>query len=122
MAKLPFDIDEMLRDRAGDIVVFTGRNRGKIDRMLPTIAAGNLMTGKAKDKVAAAWMKKTLRQDLQHADMADPQTLNAIIWFACRGDGSRVPPSAGLPAYEAIRLGVLHAGEVVDHKDNDDDR
>src|SRR5205807_1907395 len=37
---------------------------------LPTIAADNLMTGKAKDKVTAAWMKKTLRQDLEHADMA----------------------------------------------------
>jgi len=32
--------DELLRDRAGDIVVFTGRNRGKIDRMLPALAAG----------------------------------------------------------------------------------
>ncbi len=31
---------EMLHDRAGDIVVFTGRNRGKIDRMLPVISAG----------------------------------------------------------------------------------
>jgi predicted dehydrogenase len=33
-------LDELLRDRAGDIVVFTGRNRGKIDRMLPVISAG----------------------------------------------------------------------------------
>jgi len=89
---------------------------------LPTIAADNLMTGKAKDKVTAAWMKKTLQQDLEHADMADPQALNAVIWFACRGDGSREPPSAVLPAYEAIRLGILDTEEVpVDHKDKDDD-
>ncbi|MBA0085632.1 MAG: hypothetical protein HRJ53_11605 [Acidobacteria bacterium Pan2503] len=87
---------------------------------LPTIAADNLMTGKAKDKVTAAWMKKTLQQDLDHADMADPQALNAVIWFACRGDGSREPPSAVLPAYEAIRLGILE-GVPVDHKDKDDD-
>jgi predicted dehydrogenase len=33
-------LDELLRDRAGDIVVFTGRNRGKIDRMLQTLSAG----------------------------------------------------------------------------------
>jgi predicted dehydrogenase len=33
-------LDEMLRDHPGDIVVFTGRNRGKIDRMLPAISAG----------------------------------------------------------------------------------
>ena len=89
---------------------------------LPTIAADNLMTGKAKDKVTAAWMKKTLRQDLEHADMADPQALNAIIWFACRGDGSHLPPSAVLPAYEAMRLGVLDTEEVpVDHKNKDND-
>ncbi len=33
-------LDELLRDRAGDVVVFTGRNRGKIDRMLSTLHAG----------------------------------------------------------------------------------
>jgi predicted dehydrogenase len=31
---------EMLRDRAADIVVFTGRNRGKIDKILAALAAG----------------------------------------------------------------------------------
>lgn len=31
---------EMLRDRPGDIVVFTGRNRGKIDRILAALRAG----------------------------------------------------------------------------------
>ncbi len=33
-------LDELLQDRAGDVVVFTGRNRGKIDRMISTISAG----------------------------------------------------------------------------------
>jgi predicted dehydrogenase len=31
---------EMIRDRAGDIVVFTGRNRGKIDKILAALRAG----------------------------------------------------------------------------------
>ena len=31
---------EMLRDRAGDIVVFTGRNRGKIDKILAALRGG----------------------------------------------------------------------------------
>jgi len=31
---------EMVRDRAGDIVVFTGRNRGKIDKILAALRAG----------------------------------------------------------------------------------
>jgi predicted dehydrogenase len=33
-------LDEMLDERPGDIVVFTGRNRGRIDRMLPVLSAG----------------------------------------------------------------------------------
>jgi hypothetical protein len=89
--------------------------------VLPTIAADNLMTGKPKDKATAEWMKKTLQQDLEHADMADPQALNAIIWFACRGDGSRVPPAAVLPAYKAMRLGVVDTEDPVNHKRKDDD-
>ncbi len=31
---------EMLRARAGNIVVFTGRNRGKIDRIIAALKAG----------------------------------------------------------------------------------
>src|SRR5260370_3001960 len=31
---------EMLRDRPGNIVVFAGRNRGKIDRILASLEAG----------------------------------------------------------------------------------
>ncbi len=90
--------------------------------VLPTIAADNLLSGKPKDKATAEWMKKTMQQDLEHADMADPQTLNAIIWFACRGNGSNMPPSVALPAYEAMRLGILDIEEVpAGHKKKDDD-
>jgi YVTN family beta-propeller protein len=80
--------------------------------VLPTIAADNLMTVKPKDKTTAEWMKKSSRQDFAHADMADPQTLNAIIWFACTGNGSNMPPSAALPAYQAMRLGISETEEA----------
>jgi hypothetical protein len=90
--------------------------------VLPTIAADNLMTGKPKDGATAEWMKKTMQQDFAHADMADPQTLNAIIWFACRGNGSSVPQSAALPAYQAMRLGISDVEEVpTGRKKKDDD-
>jgi predicted dehydrogenase len=36
----PDPMSEMLRDRPGNIVVFTGRNRGKIDRILQSLEAG----------------------------------------------------------------------------------
>jgi YVTN family beta-propeller protein len=90
--------------------------------VLPTIAADNLMTEKAKDKATAGWMKKSAEQNFAHADLADPQTLNAIIWFACRGNASTMPPSAALPAYEALRLGISENEEViVSRKKVDDD-
>jgi len=90
--------------------------------VLPTIAADNLLTPKAKDKDTAEWMKKTMQQDFAHADMADPQTLNSIIWFACTGNGSSIPRSVALPAYEAMPLGISKA-EVAfaGRKKKDDD-
>ena len=74
--------------------------------VLPTITSDNLLGEKPKDKATAEWMKKSLQLDFAHADMADPATLNAIIWFACKGNGSNAPPSAALPAYQAMRLGI----------------
>jgi YVTN family beta-propeller protein len=91
--------------------------------VLPTIAAGNLLTQKAKDKAAAEWMKKSERQDFAHADMADPKVLNAVIWFACKGNGSAVPAAAQLPAYQAMQLGIakLDDAEGASKKIDDDD-
>jgi YVTN family beta-propeller protein len=90
--------------------------------MLPTIAADNLMGHKPKDKATAEWMKKSNRQNFAHADMADPKVLNAVIWFACKGNGSSVPQTAQLPAYQAMRLGIakLDDGESASKKDDDD--
>jgi YVTN family beta-propeller protein len=90
--------------------------------VLPAIAGDNLMTHKPKDKAAAQWMKKSNRQNFAHADMADPKVLNAVIWFACTGDGSSLPQPAQLPAYQAMRLGIanLDEEESVSKKDDDD--
>jgi YVTN family beta-propeller protein len=91
--------------------------------MLPTIAAENLITKKPKDKATAEWMKKTDRQDFAHADMADPKVLNAVIWFACKGNGSAIPAAAQLPAYQAMRLGIskLDDAESGSKRIDDDD-
>src|SRR6267154_1451550 len=91
--------------------------------VLPTIAADNLMTHKPKDKATAEWMKKSDRQNFAHADMADPEVLNAVIWFACTGSGSNLPQTAQLPAYQAMTLGIVKAedGEAGASKKDDDD-
>ena len=75
--------------------------------LLPTVAADNFLTTETKDKASAEWIKKTLRQNLSHADLADPAILNAAIWFACKGSASTVPQSVQLPVFEALRLGML---------------
>src|SRR5260370_20020150 len=74
--------------------------------VLPTIAADNLMTHKPKTKTAAEWMKKSMRQNFAHADMADPKVLNAVIWFACTGNGSNIPQTVQLPAVQARQLWI----------------
>ena len=90
--------------------------------VLPTIAADNLITHKPKDKATAEWMKKSDRQSFAHADMADPKVLNAVIWFACTGNGSNLPQTTQLPAYQAMRLGIanLEDAEGLAKKDDDD--
>jgi len=89
--------------------------------VLPVIAADNLMTHKPKDKATAEWMKKSDRQNFAHADMADPKVLNAVIWFACTGSGSGLPPTAQLPAYQAMRLGIANLDEDERRPKKDDD-
>ena len=90
--------------------------------ILPTIAADNLITAEAKDKASAYWIKKTLRQDFSHADLADPAVLNAAIWFACKG-GNAVPASGQLPAFAAMRFGLsdLEKQKIASSKKDDDD-
>jgi hypothetical protein len=91
--------------------------------VLPTIAADNLITVKPKDKISAEWMKKSMQQNFAHADMADPKVLNAVIWFACKGNGSAAPQTAQLPAYQAMRLGIakMEANENGQPEKDDDD-
>ena len=72
---------------------------------LPDIALDNLLTPPARDGATAYWMKQTAEEDLSHPDMADPLTLNQIIWFSVRGE-SPMPSIARLPAFDALRLGL----------------
>jgi len=90
--------------------------------VLPTIALDNLLTQKSKSKGAAEWMKKSNLQNFAHADLADPKVLNAVIWFACTGSSSNIPPAAQLPAYQAMRLGIakLDNDDASAKRDDDD--
>ncbi len=89
---------------------------------LPNVALDNLLTPPARDAATAFWMRRTEEQDISHADMADPQTLNQIIWFSVQGK-TPMPTSARLPIFDAMRLGLMQEREelVRNEKNQDPD-
>jgi len=80
--------------------------------LFPNVALDNLVTPPARDAATAYWMRRSEEQDLEHADMADPEILNRIIWFSVRGD-SAMPSIARLPAFDAMRLGLQEEREEI---------
>ncbi len=88
---------------------------------LPNVALDNLINPPARDALTTYWMKRTAEQNLSHPDMADPQTLNQIIWFSVRGKGS-MPASARLPLFDAMRLGLSEEREELARDLNEEEK
>jgi hypothetical protein len=80
--------------------------------LLPNVALDNLTTPPARDAATAYWMQRTEEQDLAHADMADPEVLNRIIWFSVKGN-TPIPKINSLPAFDAMRLGLQEEREEI---------
>jgi len=83
--------------------------------VLPTVALDNLVTPPPRDAATAYWMRRTEEQDMAHADMADPEILNRIIWFSVRGN-IPMPEISRLPAFDAMRLGLQEEREEIAEK------
>jgi len=82
--------------------------------LVPHVALDNLVTP-PRDAATAYWMCLTEEQDLERADMADPEILNRIIWFSVRGNVP-MPSIARLPAFDAMRLGLQEEREEIAEK------
>jgi YVTN family beta-propeller protein len=80
--------------------------------LLPKVALDNLLTPPARDAATAYWMQRTGEQDLAHADMADPEVLNRIIWFSVKGNAP-MPEIKRLPVFDAMRLGLQEEREEI---------
>ena len=80
--------------------------------LLPDVALDNLVQPPARDAATAYWMRRTEEQDMAHADMADPEILNRIIWFSVKGSVP-MPPVARLPIFDAMRLGLQEEREEI---------
>jgi hypothetical protein len=80
--------------------------------LLPNVALDNLLTPPARDGSTAYWMRRTAEQDMAHADMADPEVLNRIIWFSVKGN-TPMPAIARLPVFDAMRIGLQEEREEI---------
>ena len=90
--------------------------------LLPDVALDNLLTPPARDAAEAYWMRRSGEQNLAHADMADPEILNRIIWFSIKGS-TPMPAVARLPVFDAMRIGLQDEREEIAEgrpKDPDD--
>ncbi len=85
--------------------------------VLPMVALDNLLNPPARDAATAYWMKRTEEQDLAHADMADPEVLNEIIWFSVRGNAP-MPAISRLPAFDALRFGLKEEREELAERED----
>ena len=83
---------------------------------LPLVAMDNLLNPPGRDAATAYWIKRTEEQDLAHADMADPEVLNQIIWFSARRN-TPMPAISRLPAFDALRFGLKEEREEMAEKE-----
>ncbi|MEP6849035.1 MAG: bifunctional YncE family protein/alkaline phosphatase family protein [Acidobacteriota bacterium] len=109
-----------LDSNATPIAIFTDKpDLRPYNAALPNIALNNLYPPDKPTGKMAYYMQLTDKQDLTHADMADPQALNEIIWYSVRGD-TPMPGIARLPAFDLLTTG-LKTDEKEDKKADDDD-
>ena len=80
--------------------------------LLPNVALDNLVTPPPRDAATAYWMRRSEEQDLEHADMADPEVLNRAIWFSVKGNVP-MPPINRLPLFDALRIGLRDEREEI---------
>jgi YVTN family beta-propeller protein len=103
---------------ATPIDIFTNTpNLEPFNAQLPTVALDNLFPPARPSAALLKYMELTNEQDLAHADMADPRTLNEIIWFSVRGEEA-MPVAARLPAFDLMTAGMKPEKE--DEKDTDE--
>lgn len=88
--------------------------------VLPNVAMDNLFPPEKPTTAMLDYMRLTDRQDLEHADMADPRALNEIIWFSVKGEAP-MPGVARLPAFELMTAGVKPEDDEHEGKADEDD-
>ncbi len=104
------------------IDIFTSKpDLRPFEAQLPNVALDNLVTPQRPANTSEAYYYRlTDKQDLTHADMADPRALNEIIWYSVRGDAA-MPAVARLPVFDLMKAGLKEEAERESHDADDDD-
>jgi YVTN family beta-propeller protein len=74
---------------------------------MPSVDLDNLTPPVKPNAAMQRYFELTNQQNLTHADMANPQQLNEIIWFSVRGDSQKLPEVSRLPAFDLMTAGIL---------------
>jgi YVTN family beta-propeller protein len=83
--------------------------------ILPSISLNNLIVTPppSSDSESALMIRRSLKQNFEAPDLADPDTLDRIIWFSVRGR-ALFPATGRLPVFDAMR--TASASEASDEE------
>ncbi len=73
---------------------------------MPNVELDNLFPPAKTTAEMREMMRLTEEQDFAHADMANPEVLNKILWFSVRGNKAKMPDLARLPAFDLMTAGL----------------
>jgi YVTN family beta-propeller protein len=96
-------------------------NFSPFEAIVPTVALDNLFPPQNPSRAMQRYMDLTDRQDLAHADMANPLELNEIIWFSVKGEASSMPELSRLPAFDLLTAGLRPEDDDDEESASDDD-
>jgi YVTN family beta-propeller protein len=83
--------------------------------LVPDVALNNLLVQPSADRETSRWIRESQHQDFASEDLANPQTLNRIIWFSVRGSNKTYPTIARMPAFDVMRtVGDEESAEQLD--------
>ncbi len=73
------------------------------EAILPNVSLKNLIVQPSPDRETALMIRRSERQNFEAPDLADPDTVNRILWFSVRGAQEAYPGSTRLPVFDAMR-------------------
>jgi YVTN family beta-propeller protein len=71
--------------------------------ILPNVSVNNLIVQASWDRETARMIRRSKQQDFEAPDLADPDTVNRILWFSVRGPRETYPGCTRLPVFDVMR-------------------